>query len=61
MLVLYTSPTVCTSCKLQTCSLKKKLHNEDSHNCYSPPNIIIMIKSKRLKFIGKVARLQEIM
>jgi hypothetical protein len=28
---------------------KKKLHNEELHNLYSSPNIIRMIKSRRMR------------
>jgi hypothetical protein len=27
----------------------RKLHNEELHNLYSSPNIIIMIKSRRMR------------
>jgi hypothetical protein len=33
----------------------RKLHNEDLHNLYSLPNIIRMIKSRRMKWAGHVA------
>jgi hypothetical protein len=35
----------------------RKLHNEELHNLYSPPSIIRMIKSRRLRWTGHVARL----
>jgi hypothetical protein len=31
------------------------LHNEELHNLYSSPNIIRMIKSKRMRWAGHVA------
>jgi hypothetical protein len=34
----------------------RKLHNEELHNLYSSPNIIRMIKSRRMKWTGHVAR-----
>jgi uncharacterized membrane protein len=34
----------------------RKLHNEELHNLYSLPNIIRMIKSKRMCWVGHVAR-----
>jgi hypothetical protein len=37
----------------------RKLHNEKFHNLYSSPNIIRMIKSRRMKLTGKVARTGE--
>jgi hypothetical protein len=30
----------------------RKLHNEELHNLYSSPNIIRMIKSKRMGWLG---------
>jgi hypothetical protein len=35
----------------------RKLHNEELHNLYSSPNIIRMIKSRRMRWPGYVARL----
>jgi hypothetical protein len=34
----------------------KKLHNEELHNLYSSPNVIRMIKSRRMRWVGHVAR-----
>jgi hypothetical protein len=34
----------------------RELHNEELHNLYSSPSIIIMIKSKRMRWAGLVAR-----
>jgi hypothetical protein len=33
----------------------RKLHNEDLHNLYSSPNIIQVIKLRRMKWAGHVA------
>jgi hypothetical protein len=35
----------------------RKLHNEELHNLYSYPSIIRMIKSKRMRWTGQVARM----
>jgi hypothetical protein len=35
----------------------RKLHNEELHNLYSSPNIIRMIKSRSMRWTGRVARL----
>jgi hypothetical protein len=35
----------------------RRLHNEDLHNLYSSPNIITMIKSRRTRWAGHVARM----
>jgi hypothetical protein len=38
----------------------EKLHNEELHNLYSSPNIIRMIKSRRMKWAGHVARMGKL-
>jgi hypothetical protein len=35
----------------------RKLHNEELHNLYSSPSIIRMIKSRRIRWAGLVARM----
>jgi hypothetical protein len=37
----------------------RTLHNEELHNLYSSPNIIRMIKSRRMRWAGHVARMGE--
>ena len=40
----------------------RKLHNAELHTLYSPPNIITLIrnlKSRRLRWAGQVARMEE--
>jgi hypothetical protein len=37
----------------------RKLHNEELHNLYSSPNIIRHIKSRRMRWVGHVARMGE--
>jgi hypothetical protein len=37
----------------------RKLHNEELHNLYSSPNIIRMIKSRRMSWAGNLARRGE--
>jgi hypothetical protein len=36
-----------------------KLHKEELHNLYSSPGIIRIIKSKRMRWAGNVARMGE--
>jgi hypothetical protein len=36
---------------------RRKLHNEELHNLYSSPNIITMIKSRRMRWAGHVTRM----
>jgi hypothetical protein len=37
----------------------RKLHNEELHNLYSSPSIIRIIKSRRMRWAGHVARVGE--
>jgi hypothetical protein len=37
----------------------RKLHNEELHSLYSSPNIIGMIKSRGMIWVGNVARMEE--
>jgi hypothetical protein len=37
----------------------RKLHNDELHNLYSSVNIVRMIKSRRMKWAGHVARMGE--
>jgi hypothetical protein len=37
----------------------RKLHNEELHNLYCSPNIIRIIKSRRMRLAGHVARMGE--
>jgi hypothetical protein len=35
----------------------RELHNEELHNLYSSPDIIGMIKSRRMRWVGPLARM----
>jgi hypothetical protein len=37
----------------------RKLHNEQLHDLYSSPSIIRIVKSKRMRWAGLVARMRE--
>jgi hypothetical protein len=37
----------------------RKLHNDELHSLYSSPNIVRMIKARRLRWAGHVARMGE--
>jgi hypothetical protein len=37
----------------------RKLHNDELHNLYSSPNIVRVIKSRRMRGAGHVARMGE--
>jgi hypothetical protein len=37
----------------------RKLHNDELHDLYSSPNIVRMIKSRRMRWAGHVARMGE--
>ena len=36
-----------------------KLHNEELNDLYSSPNIVRVIKSRRMRWAGRVARIGE--
>jgi hypothetical protein len=35
----------------------RKIHNDEVHDFYSPPNIVRVTKSRRMKWAGNVARM----
>jgi transcription termination factor 2 len=37
----------------------RKLHNDELHSLYSSPNVVTMIKSRRMRWAGHVARMEE--
>jgi hypothetical protein len=37
----------------------RKLHNDELRSLYSPPNIVRVIKSRRMRWAGHVARMGE--
>jgi hypothetical protein len=37
----------------------RKLHNDELHNLYSSPNIVRVIKSRRMRWAGRVASMGE--
>jgi len=37
----------------------RKLHNEELRDCYSLPNIVRVVKSRRMRWAGHVARMGE--
>jgi hypothetical protein len=37
----------------------RKLHSEEPHNLYSPPDIIRMTKLRRMRWTGRVTRMGE--
>ena len=37
----------------------RRLHNEELHSLYRSPNIVRVIKSKRLRWTGHVVRMEE--
>jgi hypothetical protein len=37
----------------------RKFHNDELHNLYSSPNIVRVIKSRRMRWAGHVARMGE--
>ena len=37
----------------------RKLHNEELNDLYCSPNIVLFIKSRRIRWAGHVARMEE--
>ena len=37
----------------------RRLHNEELHSLYRSPNIVRVIKSRRLRWAGHVTRIEE--
>jgi hypothetical protein len=37
----------------------RKLHNDELHSLYSSPNIVRVIKLRRMRWVGHVARMGE--
>ena len=37
----------------------RRLHNEELNDLYSSPNIVRVIKSRRMRWVGHVARMSE--
>jgi hypothetical protein len=37
----------------------RRLHNDEFHSLYSPPNIVTVIKLRRMRWVGHVARMGE--
>jgi hypothetical protein len=37
----------------------RKLHNDELYNLYSSPNIVMVIKSRRMRWAGHVAHIEE--
>ena len=41
------------------CKEWRRLHNEELNDLYSPPNIVRVIKSRRMRWAGHVERMGE--
>ena len=37
----------------------RRLHNEELKGLYSSPNIVLVIKTRRMRWAGRVARMRE--
>jgi len=38
----------------------RRLHNEELHDLYCSPNIVRVIKPRRMRWVGHVARMDEV-
>jgi hypothetical protein len=45
--------------KIEVTGEWRKLHNEELHNLYSSPDIIRQVKSRRMRWVGHVACMEE--
>jgi hypothetical protein len=45
--------------KREEYELWRKLHNDELHSLYSSPNVVRVIKSRRMRWAGHVARMGE--
>jgi hypothetical protein len=46
-------------CTLQITGEWRKLHNEELRDLYSSPTIVLVIKSRKMRWAGHVARMGE--
>jgi hypothetical protein len=46
-------------CKREEDGSWRKLHNDELHSLYSSPNIVWVMKSRRMRWAGHVARMGE--
>jgi len=37
----------------------RRMHNKELHNFYASPNIMMVIKSRRMRCVGHVARMED--
>ena len=56
---IYVCVCVCVCVCLGTRGEWRRLHNEELYNLYRSPNMVRIIKSRRLRWAGHVARMEE--
>jgi len=52
-------PVVLYGCEMEEWRKWRKLHNEELSDLYSLPNIVRVVKSRRMRWAGHVARMGE--
>jgi hypothetical protein len=50
---------ICLLKRIEVTGGWRKLHNKQLHNLYSSPNVIRMIKSRRMRWAGHVTRMEH--
>jgi hypothetical protein len=45
--------------EVEVCGCNAKLHNDELHNLYSSPNLVRVIKSRRMRWVGHAACMGE--
>jgi hypothetical protein len=50
---------ICGSKREEVAGSCRRLHNEELHNLYASPNVVRVIKSRRMRWVGYAARMGQ--